>query len=144
MSLLERYSLEWKEDPTSRDEPSRGEAPGQRGACCPLLSPLPPSLPSFFPSSHTSHCQWELEAKWKKKSIYYRPFTLIYHWIICLHSQNPTKWFSLVMWFTCILKLHATPSRSQRHKCVLSLTEQAQLKQIKSKMHMPSLGLCKM
>ena len=63
MSLLERYSLEWKEDPTSRDEPSRGEAPGQRGACCPLLSPLPPSLPSFFPSSHTSHGQWELEAK---------------------------------------------------------------------------------
>lgn len=110
-------------------------------ACCPLLSPLPPSLPSLFPSSHTSHCQW-LEAKWKKKkkSIYYRPFTLIYHWIVCLHSQNPTKWFSFVMWFTCILKLHATPSRSQRHKCVLSLTEQAQLKQIKSKMHILRWG----
>ena len=68
MSLLERYSLEWKEDPTSRDDPPRGEAPGQRGACCPLLSPLPPSVPSFFPSSHTSHCQWGLEAKLKKKN----------------------------------------------------------------------------
>lgn len=68
MSLLKRYSLEWKEDPSSRDAPPRGEAPGQRGVCHPLLSPLPPSLSSFLPSSHTSHCQWGLEAKLKTKT----------------------------------------------------------------------------
>ena len=145
MSLLKRYSLEWKEDPASRDEPPEVRHLGREVPVVPFsLLSLLLSLPFFLLATlHTVSGDLRLNFQ-KKKSIYYRPFRLIYHWIICLHSQNPTKWFSLVMWFTCILKLHATPSRSQRHKCVLSFTEHAQLKQIKSRMHIPLLGLCKM
>lgn len=71
MSLLKRYSLEWKEDPTSRDEPLRSEAPGQRGACCPpsLSSPsFSPFLVSFLATLHTVSGNLRLNEK-KKVSI---------------------------------------------------------------------------